>query len=451
MKSAIILAAGKGTRMRSQKPKTLHPLLGKPMILYIVDHVKAAGADSVVTVIGYGASEMTEVLKGHSDLALQSPQLGTGHALMCCESLKTAVGPVLVANGDCPLIQPETYRLLYESLEDNAMVVLSAVLPDGGAYGRIIRDAHGQFKKITEYKDCSEAEKKIREINTGIYVFNGELLAKNLQNLKNDNAQKEYYITDLVDIFFRQGLKVKAVVIDDYNEAAGINDRFELAMASHWLQKRINAGWMKNGVTIVDWETTRIGPDVVIGEDTFIHPGSSILGATKIGVGNTIFPGCWLENAVIGDHNEILSSRITDSQIKDNIHLGPYAHLRNHCVIESDCRIGNFVEMKNTKLGKGTKCAHLTYLGDSEVGERVNFGCGVVTVNYDGKNKFKTVIGDDSFIGSNVNLIAPVTIGKRAVLAAGSTVNSDVGDGEMAIARNRQTNKPGYGEKYLKK
>ena len=451
MKAAIIMAAGKGTRMHSKLPKTMHKVLDKPMIEHLVDTLNQMGVNRVISIVGYGKEAIMDYLKDKCEYAIQEPQLGTGHAVMQAKQLETDQGFTLVINGDCPLVREETFALLFEEVKDAAMVVLTAIEEDPAQYGRVLRKADNTIEKIVEYKDCTEEELKIQEINTGIYAFNNEMLFTGLKKIKNDNKQNEYYITDLVEIFNQEEKKVKAVISKDSGETAGINDHFELLRATKILQRRINQKWLSQGVSLLNIDDTYIGSDVEIGQDTTIYPNTYIYGKTKIGSDNLIMSGCYIENSTIGDGNYIDNSRITDSIIHNKVRLGPWAHLRNGCEIEDDNRIGNFVEMKSTFIGKDSRCAHLTYLGDTHVGSKVNFGCGVVTVNYDGKDKFPTVIGDGSFIGSNVNLIAPITVGKNAVVAAGSTVDQDVEDEAMAIARGRQVNKAGYGLKYLSK
>lgn len=451
MKSAIILAAGKGTRMKSKLVKPMHKVLDKPMVEHIVDNLHKINVDNIVTVIGYDAESVKQQLKEKCQFAIQEELTGTGKAVTYAKQLKDVDGYTLVINGDCPLIQPTTYEMLFSEVQKCGMVVLSAILDDPKAYGRVIRDKQGKFLRIVENKDCNENERLIHEINTGIYAFDNKLLFKYSELIKNDNAQKEYYITDLVDIFIKNNHQVKAIVISDSDEAMGINDRIELYQASKWLQRKINYEWMKNGVTIIEPEMTFIGPDVKIGEDTIIYPNTFIEGNTIIGSGNTIRTGCYILNSKIGNDNTIDNARITDSHIGNDVSLGPWIHLRMNCIIHDGNRIGNFVEFKNTEFGGQSKCAHLTYCGDSTIGKNVNIGCGTVTVNYDGVNKFHTTIEDNTFIGCNANLIAPVTIKKGSVVAAGTTVTKDVEPGDMAIGRVRQENKPGYGIKYMDK
>lgn len=451
MKSAIVLAAGKGTRMKSSKNKVMHEVLGKPMIGHVVDRLSSIDVDEVVMVVGHQASAIQDYLKDRVIYAMQEPQHGTGHAVMQATALDGKGGDTLILYGDCPLISIETMKTMFDHNHGKALTVLTAVLDDPAQYGRIVRDEQGNIQKIVEFKDASNEERKIKEINTGIYCVSNELLFKHLGDLTNDNVQKEYYLTDIVEIFAKHRYDVQGLVVEDINEVMGVNDRFDLLKASKWLQNKINTRLMQQGVTFIDPTATYVDEDVVIGEDTILYPNVYITSGSVLGKRNEILPNTIIHNSQIGDDNIIDSSRIMDSRIDDDVTVGPFAHLRNGTVIESKNRIGNFVEFKNSRLGFDSRCAHLTYIGDADVGSKVNFGCGVVTVNYDGKNKFKTTIKDGAFIGSNVNLIAPITVGENAVVAAGTTANKDVLDGEMAIGRSRQENKAGYGLKYKKK
>lgn len=451
MKSAIVLAAGKGTRMKSSKNKVMHEVLGKPMIGHVVDRLSSIDVDEVVMVVGHQASAIQDYLKDRVIYAMQEPQQGTGHAVMQATALEGKSGDTLILYGDCPLISVETMKTMFEHNQGKALTVLTAVLEDPAQYGRIVRDEQGNILKIVEYKDANDEERKIKEINTGIYCVSNELLFKHLADLTNDNVQKEYYLTDLVEIFAKHRYDVQGLVVEDINEVMGVNDRFDLLKASNWLQNKINTRLMQEGVTFIDPKATYVDEDVVIGEDTILYPNVYITSGSVLGKRNEILPNTMIHNSQIGDDNVIDSSRIMDSRIDNDVTVGPFAHLRNGTVIESKNRIGNFVEFKNSRLGFDSRCAHLTYVGDADVGSKVNFGCGVVTVNYDGKNKFKTIIKDGAFIGSNVNLIAPITVGENAVVAAGTTANKDILDGEMAIGRSRQENKTGYGLKYKKK
>ena len=451
MRSAIVLAAGKGTRMKSDKCKVMHEVLHKPMIGHIVESLRKANVDRIVVVVGHGAESVKEYLKDSVEYALQEPQLGTGHAAMQAEMLKEEKGDTIILCGDGPCIQSETILKVFEANKDHACSVVTAVLEDGARYGRIVRNEKNLVEKIVEAKDCSSEELEIKEINTGIFCFKNELLFEGLKEIKNNNAQNEYYLTDLVEIFNKKGLSVNAMVVDDVDETMGVNDRVDLAKAQKWLKQHVNKKHMMNGVTLIDPDNTYIDTEVSIGEDSVIYPNVHLEGNTVIGNNVTIFPNSYLRNAVIEDGAVIDSSKVVESKVGANSTVGPMSHLRNNTVVASNCRIGNFVEFKNTNFGEGSKCAHLTYVGDSDVGKGVNFGCGVVTVNYDGKNKFRTTIKDGAFIGSNCNLIAPVTIGENALLAAGSTITSSVEDGDMGIARSRQSIKKGYGTVYKNK
>lgn len=451
MKSAIVLAAGKGTRMKSSLNKVMHPVLNKPMIGHIVDTLKQAGAERIVVVVGHDAQSVKDYLQDGVEYASQVPQLGTGHAVMQADMLKTLDGDTIVVNGDGPCIQKETIEKAFAANQDAVCTVLTSVLPDGARYGRIVRDANHQVARIVEAKDCSEEELKIKEINTGIFCFNTKALFEGLQEVRNDNAQQEYYLTDLVEIFHKKGQRVNAMLVDDPDETMGVNDRVDLAKANAWMKRHINEMHMRNGVSIVDPENTYIDVDVTIGQDTVIYPNVHIQGKTSIGCNVTILPNSFLRNAVIGDDVTIDSSKIVESKVGARTTVGPMSHLRNNTEICEDCRIGNFVEFKNSHFGDGSKCAHLTYIGDSDFGKKINVGCGVVTVNYDGKNKYRTTVRDGAFIGSNCNLIAPVTIGENVLLAAGSTITDSVEDGDMGIARARQSIKKGFGTKYKNK
>ncbi len=448
MKSAIVLAAGKGTRMKSVLNKVMHPVANKPMIGHIVSTLKKCDVDNIVVVVGHDAESVKDYLKDDVQYALQSPQLGTGHAVMQANALEALDGDTIILCGDGPLIQPETIEKAFQANKESAVTVLTAVLDDGAHYGRIVRNKKGFVERIVEAKDCSEEELKIREINTGIFCFKNKLLFEGLKEIKNDNAQNEYYLTDLIEIFQTKQYVVNAMIVEDPDEVMGVNDRVDLAKAQRWMKRHVNHKHMINGVSIIDPENTYIDVDVEIGKDTVLYPNVHIQGNTKIGEHVVILPNSFLCNASIGDYVMIDSSKVVDSCVGNHTVVGPMSHLRNHTNIKENVRIGNFVEFKNSSFGKSSKCAHLTYIGDSDVGENVNVGCGVVTVNYDGKHKHRTVIKDGAFIGSNCNIIAPVTIGENALLAAGSTITENVEDGDMGIARARQSNKRGYGAKF---
>ncbi len=451
MRNAIVLAAGKGTRMKSSLPKVMHKILGQPMIGHVVTHLKEVNTDKNIMVIGHGAEMIKDYLKDQVSFALQLEQKGTGHAVMQAIDQLDPNGDTVLLYGDCPCVQSETIEWLFQSNQDHDLTVLTAFFFDPAKYGRVVRDKKQRIKKIVEYKDCSKAELNIKEINTGIYCFKNEALIKHIHELTDNNTQNEYYITDLVEIFINNELRVQAISVKDNDEVMGVNDRQDLLNAQRWIQKHINTKWIDRGVTFINPLGTYISLETTLEEDVVLYPNVYLEGKTHIGRGTSILPGTFIVNSKIGEDVVIDNSRITDTEVGNKVNIGPYAHLRGHSEIGTGTRIGNFVEMKNAKLGKKTRCAHLTYLGDVEVGDDVNFGCGVVTVNYDGKDKYITKIGDHAFIGSNVNLIAPITVGNNAVVAAGSTIDEDVEDEALAIARQRQVNKPGLGLKYIQK
>ena len=435
---AVVLAAGKGTRMKSEKPKVVHEVLYKPMINHVVDELKALGVDETIVVVGHGAQQV-EAIVDDVTFVYQNEQLGTGHAvLQAKDKLADKEGITLVLCGDAPLVRKETLQGIidYHQQNHNQATVMSADCDTSTHYGRIIKD-NGQVKGIVEFKD-------ITEMNTGEYCFDNQALFDALSKVTNQNAQNEYYLTDVIGIMNEQGLKVDAFKIDDFNEVGGINDRVALAEATQILRDRINKEHLLNGVNIVDPANTYIGRDVVIGIDTTIEPGCIIKGKTVIGNNCHIGPYCEFTNMEIKDDVVIKFSVLSDSIIENGVDIGPYARLRTNCHIMEHAHLGNFVEMKKALFGAGSKASHLTYVGDAEVGKDVNFGCGTITSNYDGKNKSLTKIEDNVFIGCNTNLVAPVTVRKNAYIAAGSTITKEVEEDAMAIARARQENKKGY-------
>lgn len=445
---AVILAAGKGTRMKSDKPKVLHEVLYKPMVQHVVDELKKVGVQQTIVVVGHGAELVKEALAGQNvEFAWQAQQLGTGHAVLQAQDLLEGKdGLTLVLNGDAPLIQASTLEAMIKTHLDggHSATMMTCVLPESTPFGRIIRDENGQVKCITEFKDATEEERKITEMNAGEYCFDNKYLFDALKQLTPNNAQNEYYITDLAKVMGDMGLKVGTHIIEDFNEVGGINDRVSLAEANASLRDRINREHLLNGVTMIDPKTTYIGRDVVIGADTIIEPGCILKGDTVIGSNCHIGPYCEFTNVIVKDDVEIKYSVLSDSIVESGTDIGPFARLRTNCHIMENVHIGNFVEMKKAVFGKGAKAAHLSYIGDATVGERVNIGCGTITCNYDGANKFQTIIEDDAFVGCNSNLVAPVTVGKGAFVAAGSTVIDDVPEDAFAIARGRQYNKEGY-------
>lgn len=443
----IILAAGKGTRMKSDLPKVLHQVGGKPMVELVLETSQKAGVTDIVTVVGHGAEQVEAVIGDRSAIALQAEQLGTGHAILMAEpQLGGKEGMTLIASGDAPLFTLETFEALFAShaASGNAVTVLTADAPNPTGYGRIIRDEAGNVLRIVEQKDANAAEQAVHEVNTGVYVFDNKLLFESLHEVTNDNAQGEYYLPDTLEILRKQGHTVGAFQMDDFDESMGVNDRVALAQANRVLRDRINTMHMRNGVTLIDPNTTYIEGDVVIGQDTIIEPNVMLQGKTTIGEHVVLTSGTKIVDSVVESEVRIDSSYIESSLVKEHATIGPYAHLRPKSTIDVSAHVGNFVEVKNATLGVNSKMGHLTYLGDATVGEDVNIGAGTIFVNYDGLHKAHATVGDRVFIGSNTKIVAPVTIGDEAVTAAGSTITDDVPSHAMGIARTRQTTKEDY-------
>jgi len=444
---AIILAAGQGTRMKSKLYKVLHPVCGKPMVQHVVDQVKQLRTEEIVTVIGHGAELVQDQLGASSQYALQDKQLGTAHAVMQAEqTLAGKAGTTLVICGDTPLIKAETMEALISIHEEAGAkaTILTAAADNPAGYGRVIRNELGQVQKIVEHKDANESELTVKEINTGTYCFDNEALFNALKKVSNENVQGEYYLPDVIEILKAQGEVVTAYQTNDFNETMGVNDRIALSEAEKIMRKRINESLMSNGVTIIDPASTYVDADVIIGQDTILYPGTVIQGQSQIGSDCLIGPNSEMKNVQIGNRSVVKQSVAHDSLIGSDVNIGPFAHIRPQSDIRDEVKIGNFVEIKKTLFGKGSKASHLSYIGDAEIGEDVNIGCGSITVNYDGKNKHLTKIGDRVFVGCNSNLVAPVAIGEGAYIAAGSTITQDVPGEAMAIARARQTNKEDY-------
>lgn len=439
--TSIILAAGQGTRMKSKNPKVLHPLLGKPMLQYVVDTAKAAGSNLVITVVGFGGEKVIEAIGDGVQYVWQKQQLGTGHAVMMAkEILEKQTGDVVILYGDTPLLEPETLKRLVETKQANhaAAAVLTAVLEEPGRYGRIIRNKNGDITGIIEAKDANPEQKMIREVNTGIYCFEVAPLLTALEEITPANAQGEYYLTDVIQILGSKGLKVTGLVTEAADEIMGPNDRAQLAQTESYLKLKINRHWMLEGVSITDPDFTYIGPDVTLGRDTTILPGTFLCGRTIIGEDCVIGPHTRIIDSTVGPGTTIQFSQIDHATVGPENNIGPYAYLRPGTVSEAQVKLGDFVEVKNSQIGSGTKVSHLTYLGDSQLGSNVNIGAGTITCNYDGLTKHHTIIGDNAFIGSNANLVAPVTIGQGATIAAGSTITKPVPDHALAVARSRQ-------------
>lgn len=447
---ALILAAGQGTRIKSDIPKVLHKVCGKEMVNHVIDNMRKASIEDVNVIIGKGAELVKKETESRKvSYSLQEEQLGTGHAVKCAaEFLKGKKGTVLIFAGDAPLTKETTIKELikYHEENNNSATLLSALVEDPTGYGRIIRDENGQVLKIVEHKDCNEEELKVNEMNAAMYCFDIEDLINALEKISNDNVQGEYYLTDAIGIVKEEGKKVGAVVTD-YEDTIGVNSRAQLAEAEEILRNRINRIHLDNGVTLIDPRSTYIGADVVIGKDTILYPNTILEGNTKIGQRCTILQNTRIKDSIIENGATIESSVILESKVGENTNVGPFAYIRPESSIGNNVKIGDFVEIKKASIGNETKVAHLTYIGDAEVGSGCNFGCGTVVVNYDGKKKHKTIIGDNSFIGCNTNLVSPVKVGDNTYIAAGSTITNEVSEGDLAIARAKQRNIKGWVEK----
>ncbi len=438
----LILAAGKGTRMKSKLPKVLHKVCGKPMLQYVIEATKKAGSEREVVVIGSGAELVERTFSG-VEFVLQAEQLGTGHAVLSAkDKFANTKGTVLILCGDTPLLTSELLKNFTATHEKSncAATILTAEMPDATGYGRVIRAENGAFKKIVEDKDASEDEKKIREVNAGVYCFDAQKLFGYLERVGNNNAQGEYYLPDVLPILKEAGEEIGAFKAEYCIETIGINTRAQLAAADKALRMRKEQELMEAGVTIIDPNTTFIDGDVKIGQDTIIQPNTYIEGNTVIGEDCSIGPNVRFTDMIVGNKVTVQFSYCHEAEILDGVTLGPYVHIRPGTTIGQNVKIGNFVEIKNSNIGEGTKLPHLQYIGDTDVGSNVNVGCGTVTCNYDGKEKHRTTIGDNAFIGCNTNLVAPVTVEEGAYIAAGSTITKDVPKDNLAVARARQVN-----------
>ncbi len=447
---SIVLAAGQGKRMKSKLYKVMHPVCGKPMVEHAVTAMKDASCTRTVVIVGHGAETVKSYLGDSVEYAVQEQQLGTGHAVMQAKDLLADEdGIAVVVCGDTPLVRSSTIEAMLELHQASgaAATVLTASFDNPSGYGRVIREQAGEVKRIVEDKDCTPEQAAVREINTGTYCFDNRKLFKALESVTNHNVQGEYYLTDVIGIMQSQGEVVQAYCTEDLAEAIGVNDRVALAEAERLMRMRINHSHLLNGVTIIDPASTYIENDVQIGADTVIYPGSVLRSGTVIGEDCVIGPQADITRSVILNGAAIKYSTVNESTVGEGSTVGPYTNLRPGTKLGKNCKIGDFVELKNTVLGDGSKVPHLSYVGDAVIGKDVNIGCGVVTANYDGFNKAVTEVGDHAFVGSNVNLIAPIKVGEGAYIVAGSTVTKDVPAGDLAIARERQTNKPGYADK----
>jgi bifunctional UDP-N-acetylglucosamine pyrophosphorylase / glucosamine-1-phosphate N-acetyltransferase len=444
----VILAAGKGTRMKSARPKVLHHVAGLPMIEYVLATAATLAPRSTTVVIGHEAQTVRTALKHHNvAFVVQQPQLGTAHALLSAEPvLRSASGTLVMLSGDVPLLTRGSLAALIDRHQSAraAATLVTAEVPEPSGYGRIVR-TNGRIDRIVEERDASAAERRIQEINAGIYAFALEGLFDAIRSIAAQNAQREYYLPDLVEIFRRSGREVETVLVPDANEIRGINGRRELAEVSRIVRQQKNAELMDAGVTIEDPSTTYIDRDVIIGPDTIVHPGVSIEGTTVIGSGCEIHSGVRIISSRVGDGVTILNhSVMTEARIEDEARVGPFAHLRKDAHLRRQARVGNFVELKKTVLGVGSKSMHLAYLGDAVIGEKVNIGAGTITCNYDGVAKNTTTIEDGAFIGSDTQLVAPVTVGPGAYVGSGTTVRQNVPAKALAVSAGKQRNIEGW-------
>lgn len=449
MVAVAILAAGKGTRMKSDLPKVLHLLGGRSLVERVLISCADLQPERQLAIVGYQANRVKEQMLHYPELEFveQTQQLGTGHAVQqLLPHLTNFKGDLLVINGDAPLLRPETLKALLETHQrhQNAATILTAQVPNPQGLGRVFCDSNGLLKEIIEDRDCTDTQRQNQRINAGIYCFNWQKLQVVLPQLQSNNSQQEYYITDAVNLLS----PVTIYDVPDYQEILGINDRSQLATAYRVLQSRIKDKWMAAGVSIIDPDSVTIDDTVKIGVDAIIEPQTHLRGDTTIGIGSRIGPGTMIENSQIGSNVKVLYSVVVDSSIGHDANVGPFAHIRQQGQVGAACRVGNFVELKKSTIGDNTNIAHLSYIGDAIVGKQVNIGAGTITVNYDGKNKHQTTIGNFARIGSNNTLVAPLKIGAEVTTAAGSTIVTDVPDDCLAIARSHQTIKPGWRPKW---
>ncbi|WP_225749773.1 bifunctional UDP-N-acetylglucosamine diphosphorylase/glucosamine-1-phosphate N-acetyltransferase GlmU [Paraeggerthella sp. Marseille-Q4926] len=448
--AAIVLAAGAGTRMKSKKPKVAHEVLGKPLVRWVVDAAREAGVDRVVSVVGHAREQVIPLIEGDTQAVAQSEQNGTaGAVLVCADALADFDGSLVVLSGDCPLITSRTIAQLVEARErDNAaVVVLTMELDDPFGYGRIVRDERGSVARIVEQKDATPEEAALRECNSGFYCFDARALFDALAQVGNDNAQGEFYLTDVLEICRRAGRPVLALPCDDASECLGVNSRAQLAEATKLLQRRINAGHMANGVTMTDPDQVWIGPDVVIEQDVELLPQTFLMGSTRIGEDSVVGPNSRLIDTVVGRGCTVDETVAVEARLDDGATAGPRAYLRPAAHLCEGAKAGTHVEIKKSTVGKGSKVPHLSYIGDTTIGEDVNIGAGSITCNYDGKKKWPTVIGDGAFVGSDTMMVAPVTIGAGAIIGAGSCIAKDVAADALALTRPEQREIPGWAAK----
>lgn len=436
----LILAAGKGTRMKSDMPKVIHKVNGIPMITKIIDTLSGLNPEENILILGHKKEEVLKVVGENCDYVLQTEQLGTGHAVIQAkEKLEGYDGDVMILCGDTPLLRESTLKSLYEYHKESGAVttILTSIYENPFGYGRIVKE-DGLVKAIVEEKEASEEIKKIKEVNAGVYCFNSKELFKALDKIDNNNEKGEYYLTDVIGIQVSENKKVQSFILEDKMEILGINSKVELTQAGKVLRDRKNRELMEEGVILIDPETTYVEESVKVGRDTVLYPGVVLQGKTVIGENCEIIGNSRIIDSVLGNNIRVESSVIEESILEDGVTMGPFAHIRPKSLLKEKVHIGNFVEVKKSTLEKGVKAGHLTYLGDAQVGENTNIGAGTITCNYDGVNKFKTVIGKDAFIGSDSMLVAPVNIGEKALIGAGSVITKDVPSNSLAVSRSKQ-------------
>ena len=452
----VIMAAGHGTRMKSKTPKVLHQIFDRAMVAHCATTLVDAGANHLIVIVGHGRELVQKEVESWNfagvtiSIAVQEEQLGTGHAAkIAVPYLNTTDQNIVVMYGDTPLVRSETITQLVDSHVSNnrALTMVSTIVPDNFGYGRMVRDSNGKLLKIVEEKDATDTERTISEINPGLYCYSKEPFTTSLGQIQNNNAQSEYYITDTIEILLQAGQSVDAIVIPTYEDFLGVNNRVQLASVTKTIQQRINHMHMLNGVTMLNPDTTYISMDVRIGADTIIYPNTTLAGATHIGEACHIGPNSTLRDVTIGDATTISTSTATSTTIGNETSVGPYAYLRPGTKLGNKVKIGDFVEVKNATFGDGSKASHLSYIGDASIGSDVNLGCGIITVNYDGKHKHQTIVEDNAFVGCNSNLVAPVTVGHGAYVAAGTTVTKNVAPDALAIGRVRQETKENWQSK----
>ena len=436
----LILAAGKGTRMKSDMPKVVHKVNGVPMITKIIDTLSGLNPKENILILGHKKEEVLKVVGENCDYVLQTEQLGTGHAVIQAkEKLEGYDGDVMILCGDTPLLRESTLKSLYDYHKESGAVttILTSIYENPFGYGRIVKE-DGLVKAIVEEKEASEEIKKIKEVNAGVYCFNSKELFKALDKIDNNNEKGEYYLTDVIGIQVSENKKVQSFILEDKMEILGVNSKVELAQAGKVLRDRKNRELMEEGVILIDPETTYVEESVKVGRDTVLYPGVVLQGKTVIGENCEIIGNSRIIDSVLGNNIRVESSVIEESILEDGVTMGPFAHIRPKSLLKEKVHIGNFVEVKKSTLEKGVKAGHLTYLGDAQVGENTNIGAGTITCNYDGVNKFKTVIGKDAFIGSDSMLVAPVNIGEKALIGAGSVITKDVPSNSLAVSRSKQ-------------